>query len=140
MKPVLEVMSPQLFVVHAPTRFFVPAKETPKDRATADHAFDWDETQDLYVEHELNEVEAEGCRLIDHCCGRSQYRRAAFDRGIQRGGVYERLERGAGLTLGCHMVQLARSIIASPNQRFDLARVRSSAIKATCGWPGGIGS
>ena len=50
MKPVLEVMSPQLFAAVTTNEILCSAKETPKDRATADHAFDWDETQDLYVD------------------------------------------------------------------------------------------
>ena len=50
--------------------------------------------------------------------------RAALDRGIQRGGVDERLEDGARLPLGQHVVQLADPVIAAADQRLDLAGVR----------------
>lgn len=50
LKPVLEVMAPQLYTSINPSQVLCSGKETPKDAATAEHAFIWDETQSLFVD------------------------------------------------------------------------------------------
>ncbi len=54
LKPVLEVMTPQLYAAVNPNdptgEIQCASKETPKDRATSEHAFDWDETQSQFVD------------------------------------------------------------------------------------------
>ncbi len=54
LKPVLEVSSPQLYANVNPNdpkaEILCSAKATPKDHATADHIFDWDETQSQFTD------------------------------------------------------------------------------------------
>src|SRR5208282_3912371 len=50
LKPVLEVMAPQLYTAINPSQILCSEKETPKDATTAEHGFIWDETQSLFVD------------------------------------------------------------------------------------------
>jgi len=50
LKQVLEVASPQLYASVTASQVLCSAKEAPKDSASAEHTFSWDETQSQFVD------------------------------------------------------------------------------------------
>src|SRR5204863_5469254 len=65
-----------------------------------------------------------GSRLVrDDGAGRDNAG-ASFYARVHSGGIYKRLEDGAGLALCEHVVELAGAVVPSAGERFDLACVR----------------
>ncbi len=63
-------------------------------------------------------------RLIGNRGGRGDHGRRAVKRRVHGGRVHKRFEDGAGRTLGERVVQLARSVVSSADQRLDFAGAR----------------